>query len=132
MKILVFTIESESEVAQSCPTLCDPMDCRLPGSSILGIFQARVLEWGASYLIFNRFLCIYFASTYPSDYSVFCYCLLLSLSNFDIIIIYNSLILLLFFWIIFSPWKLSFSTGALESSRVGTQKVLVKWIHKLN
>ena len=39
--------ESESEVAQSCPTLCDPMDCRPPGSSIYGIFQARVLEWGA-------------------------------------------------------------------------------------
>ena len=40
--------ESESEVAQSCPTLRrDPMDCSLPGSSIHGIFQARVLEWGA-------------------------------------------------------------------------------------
>ena len=39
--------KSESEVAQSCPTLCYPMDCRLPGSSIHGIFQARVLEWGA-------------------------------------------------------------------------------------
>ena len=39
--------ESESEVAQSCPTLCDPMDCTLPGSSVHGIFQARVLEWGA-------------------------------------------------------------------------------------
>ena len=37
----------ENEVAQSCPTLCDPMDCSLPGSSIHGIFQARVLEWGA-------------------------------------------------------------------------------------
>ena len=37
----------ESEVAQSCPTLSDPMDCSLPGSSIHGIFQARVLEWGA-------------------------------------------------------------------------------------
>ena len=35
------------EVAQSCPTLCDAMDCSLPGSSIHGIFQARVLEWGA-------------------------------------------------------------------------------------
>ena len=34
-----------SEVAQSCPTLCNPMDCNLPGSSIHGIFQARVLEW---------------------------------------------------------------------------------------
>ena len=37
----------ESEVAESCPTLCDPMDCGLPGSSVHGIFQARVLEWGA-------------------------------------------------------------------------------------
>ena len=40
-------VKSESEVAQSCPTLSDPMDCRLPGSSVHGIFQARVLEWGA-------------------------------------------------------------------------------------
>ena len=40
-------VKSESEVAQSCPTLSDPMDYSLPGSSILGIFQARVLEWGA-------------------------------------------------------------------------------------
>ena len=39
--------ESESEVAQSYLTLSDPMDCSLPGSSIHGIFQARVLEWGA-------------------------------------------------------------------------------------
>ena len=38
--------ESESEVAQSCPTLSDPMDCSPPASSIHGIFQARVLEWG--------------------------------------------------------------------------------------
>ena len=37
----------ESEVAQSCPTLSDPMNCSLPGSSVHGIFQARVLEWGA-------------------------------------------------------------------------------------
>jgi len=39
--------KSESEVAQSCLTLSNPMDCSLPGSSIRGIFQARVLEWGA-------------------------------------------------------------------------------------
>ena len=39
--------ESESEVAQSCPALRDPMDCCLPGSPIHGIFQARVLKWGA-------------------------------------------------------------------------------------
>ena len=40
-------VESEREVAQSCPTLNDPMDCSLPGSSVHGIFQTRVLEWGA-------------------------------------------------------------------------------------
>ena len=39
--------ESESEVAQSCPTLCDPVDCNLPGSSVHGILQARILEWVA-------------------------------------------------------------------------------------
>ena len=40
-------VKSESEVAKSCPTLLDPMDCSLPSSSIHGIFQTRVLEWGA-------------------------------------------------------------------------------------
>ena len=44
--------ESESEVAQSCSTLSDPMDCSLPGFSVHGIFQARVLEWGA--IAFSR------------------------------------------------------------------------------
>ena len=52
-------VESESEVAQSCPTLSDPMDCSLPGSSIHGNLQATVLEWGAiafsyGYLIFDE------------------------------------------------------------------------------
>ena len=40
-------VKSESEAAQLCLTLSDPMDCNLPGSFIYGIFQARVLEWGA-------------------------------------------------------------------------------------
>ena len=40
-------VKSENEVAQSCPTLSNPMDCSLPGSSVHGIFQARVLEWVA-------------------------------------------------------------------------------------
>ena len=40
-------VKSESQVAQSCPILSDPMDCSLSGSSVHGIFQARVLEWGA-------------------------------------------------------------------------------------
>ena len=41
-------VKGEREVAQSCPTLSDPIDSSLPGSSIHGIFQARVLEWGAT------------------------------------------------------------------------------------
>ena len=46
IKFLVVPVKSESEtVAQSCPTLCDPMECRPPGSSVRGILQARTLEW---------------------------------------------------------------------------------------
>ena len=52
---------SESEVAQSCPTLCDPVDCSLPGSSVHGFFQARVLEWGA--VSFSR------GSSHPRDWT---------------------------------------------------------------
>ena len=55
-------VKSESEVAQSCLTLSDHMDCSLPGSSVHGIFQARVLEWGAiafsegiAMMIYNRY-----------------------------------------------------------------------------
>ena len=47
-------VKSESEVAHSCPTLSDPMNCSPPGSSVHGIFQARVLEWGA--LVFSGLL----------------------------------------------------------------------------
>ena len=54
--------ESESEVAQSCPTLCDPMDCSLSGSSVHGIFQARVLEWIA--ISFSK---IYTEELYKKD-----------------------------------------------------------------
>ena len=49
-------VKSQSEVSQLCPTLSDPMDCSLPGSSIHGIFQARVLEWGARFLRATLFL----------------------------------------------------------------------------
>ena len=53
-----FTLEVPlqfSSVAQSCPTLCDPMDCNLPGSSVHGIFQARILEWVA--ISFSNIYC---------------------------------------------------------------------------
>ena len=52
-QVLQYSPESESEVAQSCPTLCDPMGCSLPGYSVHGIFQARVLEWVAIALTAN-------------------------------------------------------------------------------
>ena len=42
-----WVVSDAAKLLQSCPTLCDPMDCSLPDSSIHGIFQARVLEWGA-------------------------------------------------------------------------------------
>ena len=60
-------VKSESEVAQSYLTLSDPMDCSLPGSSIHGIFQARVLEWGAiafSQLIPREAQSVYFVKVY--------------------------------------------------------------------
>ena len=46
-------VKSESEVTQSCPTLSDPMDCSLPGSSVHRIFQARVLEWEIEYAVLH-------------------------------------------------------------------------------
>ena len=55
-------VKSESEVAQSCPTLLDPMDCSLPGSSVHGIFQARVLEWVA--IAFSIINVYYMVNTY--------------------------------------------------------------------
>ena len=57
-------MKSESEVAQSCPTLPDPTDCSLPGSSIHGIFQAGVLEWVA--IAFSRFSSVQFSSVTQS------------------------------------------------------------------
>ena len=70
-------VRSESEVAPSCPTLCNPMDCSLPGSSIHGIFQARALEWGAiafsklkvySKIIQLQYTCIYsFLDYFPIE-----------------------------------------------------------------
>ena len=56
-----FWSESESEVTQSCPTLCNPMDCSLPGSSVHGIFQTKILEWVA--IAFTR------RSSWPRDWT---------------------------------------------------------------
>ena len=63
-------VKSESEVTQSYPTLSDPMDCSLPGSSIRGIFQARVLEWGAiAFSKGNDYLLQYSCLENPMDSS---------------------------------------------------------------
>ena len=58
-------VKSESEVAQSCSTLRDSMDCSLPGSSVHGIFQARVLEWGA--IAFFSYIYTHTMEYYYSD-----------------------------------------------------------------
>ena len=65
-------VKSQSEVAQSCPTLSDSMDCNLPGSSVHGIFQARVLEYNgvplpSLTLILYKFLKIQYHMTYLND-----------------------------------------------------------------
>ena len=53
-------VKSESEVVQSCPTLSNPMDCSPPGSSVHGIFKARVLEWGAiAFSTWEMYVCMY-------------------------------------------------------------------------
>ena len=60
-------VKSQSEVAQSCPTLSDPMDCSLPGSSVHGIFQTRVLEWGAiAFVVSLTSMYIFFKTTWAS------------------------------------------------------------------
>ena len=64
-------VKSESEVAQSCPTLSDPMDCSPPGSSIHGIFQARVLEWGA--IAFSQLYLLVFQNYPLCPGSFYCY-----------------------------------------------------------
>ena len=52
MGVYMYAAAAAAKSRQSCPTLCDPMDCSLPGSSIHGIFRATVLEWGA--IAFSR------------------------------------------------------------------------------
>ena len=68
-------VKSESEVADSCLTLRDPMDCSPPGSSVHGIFQARVLEWGATASPVSRLLLWYYHQFLPYCLSVCFMCL---------------------------------------------------------
>ena len=86
-------VKSEREVAQSCPTLSDPMDYNLPGSSVHGIFQARVLEWDA--IAFSAS-----PSYFPSSCNKLINCLSLKLEQVD----YNfsSAFISLVIWVSFS------------------------------
>ena len=75
-------VKSESEVGQSCLTLSDPMDCSLPESSVHGIFQARVLEWGAITFseinarpVWNFYLCFRVSLFMTPTYLLACECL---------------------------------------------------------
>ena len=76
-------VKSESEVVQSCPTPSDPMDCSLPGPFVHGIFQARVLEWGA--IAFSAYSLLKLMSIefmMPSNHLILCRPLLLLLPIF--------------------------------------------------
>ena len=82
-------VKSESEVAQSCPTLRDPMDCSPPGSSVHGIFQARVLEWGAIVFLYNYIQIVIFV------YNIYIYtiyiCIFIYIQIYTIYTIYKQL-----------------------------------------
>ena len=80
-------VKSESEDAQSCPTLSDHMDCSLPGSSVHGIFQARVLEWGA--ITFSVISSYYIL--------IHCFCFI----NYNVITIFV-LIIILIAWVLWN------------------------------
>ena len=85
-------VKSESEVAQSCPTLRDPLDWSLPGSSVRGIFQARVLEWVAiAFSEFGVLVLRIFELVLIRDTSLYLFCfLLVSLSDFGMRVILAS------------------------------------------
>ena len=133
-------VKSESEVAQLCPTLCDPMDCSLPGSSVHGIFQARVLEWGA--ISFSKL----FPNTCFSHIKLYvCIKLVLNINHTSI---FWGLPWWLRWWRIclqcwrprFDPWtkKITWSrkwqpTSALLPEEFNEQKSLAgynQWVHK--
>ena len=89
-------LKSESEVSQSCPTLCDPMDCSPPGSSVHGISQARILEWVA--ISFSRG----FFLTQGSNPGLWhCRQTLYRLSHQGILLNFFLLATILFQWIVF-------------------------------
>ena len=84
-------VKSESEVSQSCPTPSDPMACSLPGSSVHGIFQARVLEWGAiAFSNWSLLKLISIESVMPSNHLNPCHLFLLLPSIFPSIRVFSN------------------------------------------
>ena len=115
-------VKIESEVVQSCLTLCNPMDCSLPGSPVHGIFQARVLEWGAiafsgSYLIkaifsFISSLTVLVLSQF-CDYQV-------SVSR-----IYQALLFVVMFWNSGGGRKVEIETGEEKNGNSWQRRTLL-------
>ena len=91
-------VKCESEVTRSCPTLSDPMDCSLPGSSIRGIFQARVLEWGAIAFSEKSLGLILIKRSKSLDFPTSRVTISLSL------IMHSSQVLLMFHWLKWIAW----------------------------
>ena len=85
-------VKSESEVAQLCPTLSDPVDCSLPGSSVHGTFQTRVLEWGA--ILFRCFLIFFLFFNWRVSCCVGLCCTTMKISHKNYIYISSFLYLL--------------------------------------
>ena len=116
-------VKSESEVSQSCQTLSNPMDCRLPGSSVHGIFQARVLEWGAIafsnvLLIFTLFCCL--KESFLLGGHDFCVCHFLNITILGFIFVFN---LLKIIFVRYEGWIKLFCISSVQFSSV-TQSCL--------
>ena len=103
-------VKSESEVAQSCSTLSNPMDCSPPGSSIHGIFQARVLEWGTIAFSETSFYRVTIHKYQNTD--VYFYSIKLSLIYLSL---YSKLLrsVVFFYWVIIDLNYISFNSTAL-------------------
>ena len=89
-------VKSQSEVAQSCPTLSDTMDCSLPGFSIHGIFQARVLEWVA--IAFSQELLVFIYNDHTDSLTIPTYIKQICFQDFQIFLNGYRFVLYLILW----------------------------------
>ena len=106
-------ISKESEVAQLCPTLCNPLDCSLPGSSVHGILQARILEWVA--ISFSR------GSSRPRDRTRVSH---IVGRRFNLWATREETHLLLLYWLCQSLWLCGSQQTVENSSRDGNTRLL--------